>query len=102
MLFARFVIVAMLLAAGLSPVSAQMPASGGECGAMVAARGSAKGLWLGTIRGQRQDMWDNIEDRYLEACFSSKSACERWLYDQRSYFQLNIWNDRCQPLAGRR
>lgn len=98
MMFFRILLASLVLMAAIPTTQARPMGNAASCEAMIAARGSAKGLWLGTIRGQRQDMWDRIEDRYLEACFPSKASCERWLYEQRSYFKLNFWRDQCQCL----
>lgn len=77
------------------PAAAQAPPYGPDCRAVMA---SGRGpVWVGTIRGQREDMWGTVETRFQRSCFPSRAACERWLYAARSYYTLNFDTDACQP-----
>ncbi|MCK0209060.1 hypothetical protein MWN33_13570 [Starkeya koreensis] len=69
---------------------------GGDCRAM-AASGNPAQLWYGHFTGRREAPWNLnfIEGRTVEGCFRSKDACENWLYQWRSAWQLDFWNDYC-------
>lgn len=70
--------------------------AGGDCREM-AASGPAAQLWYGHFTGRRQSPWnvDFIEGRTVEGCFRTQGECENWLYQWRSAWQLNFWNDYC-------
>ena len=82
------------------PASAQAPPFGPDCQQVMARTHGT--VWVGTIRGQREDMWDSVETRFQRSCFQSRAACEKWLYDARSYYTLNFDNDLCRPAQPRR
>ncbi|MCK0196384.1 hypothetical protein MWN34_05590 [Ancylobacter sp. 6x-1] len=69
---------------------------GGDCRAM-AASGSPGALWYGHFTGRRQSPWnlDFIEGKTVEGCFRTRAECDNWLYQWRSTYQLDFWNDYC-------
>ena len=69
---------------------------GGDCRRMAASTPPAK-LWYGHFSGRRQSPWnvDFIEGRTVDGCFRTKAECDNWLYQWRSAWQLNFWNDYC-------
>lgn len=90
-------VCACLVALSFTPqrAVAQSPPYGPDCRDVV-ARGRGH-VWIGTIRGQREDIWDATETRFQRSCFPTRTACERWLYAARSYYTLNFDNDACRP-----
>ncbi|TCK31259.1 hypothetical protein EV667_1366 [Ancylobacter aquaticus] len=70
--------------------------AGGDCRKMAAATPPGQ-LWYGHFTGRRQSPWnvDFIEGRTADGCFRSKAECDNWLYQWRSAWQLNFWNDYC-------
>ncbi|MBS7539340.1 hypothetical protein KHC27_10405 [Ancylobacter lacus] len=88
----------MALGAG-GPAAAQTATGtypGGNCEAM-ARQTPAPELWYGHFTGRRQSPWnfDFIEGKTVEGCFRSKAECESWLYQWRSAWQFEFWNDYC-------
>ena len=69
---------------------------GGNCRAM-ATKISPANLWYGHFTGRRQSPWnlDFIEGKTVEGCFTTKAQCDNWLYQWRSAWQFNFWNDFC-------
>ncbi|WP_018389835.1 hypothetical protein [Ancylobacter sp. FA202] len=69
---------------------------GGDCRKMAASIPPGQ-LWYGHFTGRRQSPWnvDFIEGRTADGCFRSKAECDNWLYQWRSAWQLNFWNDYC-------
>lgn len=70
--------------------------AGGNCRAM-ATKIPAAQLWYGHFTGRRQSPWDLnfIEGRTVDGCFRTKAECDNWLYQWRSAWQFNFWNDYC-------
>ncbi|HSI42425.1 MAG TPA: hypothetical protein VLA00_17910 [Xanthobacteraceae bacterium] len=71
---------------------------GGDCAAMARTTPPAR-LWYGHFTGQRQwgTFQEQIQTRTAAGCFASKAVCENWLYQWRSTYQYNFWNDYCAP-----
>ncbi|QFR31682.1 hypothetical protein [Ancylobacter sp. TS-1] len=69
---------------------------GGDCRKMAASIPPSK-LWYGHFTGRREASWntDFIEGRTAEGCFRTQDECQNWLYQWRSEWQLNFWNDYC-------
>lgn len=69
---------------------------GGDCRKMAASTPGAQ-LWYGHFTGRRQAPWnfDFIEGRTVDGCFRTKAECDNWLYQWRSAWQFNFWNDYC-------
>lgn len=81
-----------------SPADAQPRPAGGDCRAMSASYGPQK-LWWGRFSGGRKQRMSFYADRGVEyhtteACFTSRQACEAWLYRLKSDWQfMPRWNE---------
>lgn len=69
---------------------------GGNCRQMAATIPGAQ-LWYGHFTGRRYSPWNYnfIEGRTADGCFRTKAQCDNWLYQWRSAWQLDFWNDYC-------
>jgi len=68
---------------------------GGNCAAMAQKIPPSK-LWYGHFTGQRQvGIYEFLQTRTVDGCFTTKAQCDNWLYQWRSEFQYNFWNDYC-------
>jgi len=68
---------------------------GGNCAAMAQKIPPSK-LWYGHFTGQRQvGIYEFLQTRTVDGCFTTKAQCENWLYQWRSTFQYNFWADYC-------
>ncbi len=93
------VALALALAGAPVPAGAQTFTGtfpGGNCEAMARQSAGAE-LWYGHFTGRRQSPWnfDFIEGKTVEGCFRSKAECDNWLYQWRSAWQFEFWNDYC-------
>ncbi|MCJ8143785.1 hypothetical protein MKI84_12750 [Ancylobacter sp. A5.8] len=94
------VLAAGLLAAGLGGAAEAYEFTGtfpgGDCTAMARSIPPSK-LWYGHFTGQRQ--WglnlNRLDTRTVSGCFRTRAECDNWLYQWRSAFQYNFWNDYC-------
>jgi hypothetical protein len=84
------------------PISgeAQPRPAGGDCEDMVQAYAPKK-LWWGRFSGGRKQRYSfsdgGVEYHTAEACFTSRQACEAWLYRLKSDWQfMPRWNE-CIP-----
>lgn len=70
--------------------------AGGDCRKMAASIPGSQ-LWYGHFTGRREASWntDFIEGKTVEGCFRTQDECQNWLYQWRSAWQLNFWNDYC-------
>jgi len=92
-------VAALGLAATATPAAAYKftgTFAGGDCRQMAAQIQPAR-LWYGHFSGQRESIgfFGIIESRTVEGCFRSQGECENWLYQWRSEWQFNSWNDYC-------
>lgn len=96
-------LTALLLAAGACALPGSARAyqftgtfPGGDCRAMAAGK-AAPNLWYGHFTGRRENPFlpNLIEGKTVEGCFRSKGECENWLYQWRSAWQFDFWNDYC-------
>ena len=88
-------LVCILVTAGSPSVSrAQGPrAAAGKC-AMLSETYGADRLWWGRFSGGRETLWDRMEYRTAELCFTARQACEAWLYELKSEFgTMPRWNE---------
>jgi hypothetical protein len=97
MLFAACGLVLVSLMS--QPAATQPRPSAGDCEAMSEAYRPDR-LWWGRFSGGRKSKWgfaDGIEYKTAEVCFTSRSACEAWLYRMKSDWQfMPRWNE-CGP-----
>ncbi|MCB4768962.1 hypothetical protein LGR54_10130 [Ancylobacter sp. Lp-2] len=98
----------MAVAAGLGVAAVAVPDGGavayeftgafpgGNCAVMAQTIPASK-LWYGHFTGQRQwgTFQEQIQTRTVEGCFKSRGECDNWLYQWRSTYQYNFWNDYC-------
>lgn len=82
----------------VEPAMAQPRPAGGDCEAMAQTYGPQK-LWWGRFSGGRKQRMSFYNDRGVEyhtteACFTSRQACEAWLYRLKSDWQfMPRWNE---------
>jgi hypothetical protein len=100
-------------APGIGPVPSLAPRSAaapyirprpapGHCPALAARHGPG-GVWWGRFAGERENIFDQIEQTSVEACFTTAEDCRNWLYWMQSDYPLNAWIVSCTrgyPLRG--
>ena len=108
---AQFRSVSFALLIGMTVLGAPSPSMAGavgqgpvppRCAEVVAANGgSTNGIWRGQFAGDyERGMFREFMTTFSRVgCFRSKAACERWIYDVRSWTIFH--NERhvgCRPL----
>jgi hypothetical protein len=84
----------LMTADAMSAPRAQGPrTAAGDC-KMLSQTYGADRLWWGRFSGGRETIWDQMEYRTVEVCFTAAAACQSWLYELKSEFgQMPRWNE---------
>ncbi|MCB1492835.1 MAG: hypothetical protein KDJ77_13740 [Rhodobiaceae bacterium] len=103
LLIAGTLAVALFLAAAPADAQTGRPPIPPTCRDVIAAHGGTKGIWQGRFSGtyERSFLRDELISFSRVGCFTSRKACERWIYDVRSaanfLFERIV---RCEPYPG--